>query len=101
MPVSLLIGFSVSNYVAYARTLCLCALMVGKPTPCFLDECLALGFVHGSRRWRSVSGKRLYTWDDFHGEVEVFTARGVHLGAADALTGVLFKLPVKGRKIDV
>ena len=101
MPTPGVIGFPASNYVAHARTLCPYALMVGKPTPCFLDECLALGFVHGSRRWRSVSGKRLYTWDDLHGEVEVFTARGVHLGAADAITGVLFKLPVKGRKIDV
>lgn len=75
--------------------------MVGKPTPCFLDECEALGFVHGSRRWRSLDGMRLYTWDDFHGEVEVFTRRGSHLGAADPVTGVIFKLAVKGRKIDV
>lgn len=75
--------------------------MVGKPTPCFLDECEALGFVHGARRWRSPDGQRLYTWDDFHGEVEVFTRRGIHVGAADAVTGMLFKSAVKGRKIDV
>ena len=75
--------------------------MVGKPTPCFLDECVALGFMHGTRRWRSPTGKRLYTWDDLHGEIEVFTKRGTHLGAADPVTGIVFKPAVKGRKIDV
>lgn len=75
--------------------------MVGKPTPCFLDACEALGFVYGARRWRSADGKRLYTWDELHGEIEVFTRRGIHLGAADAVTGVVFKQAVKGRKIDV
>jgi hypothetical protein len=75
--------------------------MVGMPTPGFLDECEALGFIHGARRWRSADGKRLYTWDDLHGEIEVFTRRGIHLGAANAVTGILFKAAVKGRKIDV
>lgn len=75
--------------------------MVVKPNPSFLDQCEALGFVHGSRRWRSYDRKRLYTWDDFHGEIEVFTSRGIHLGAADSVTGILFKSAVKGRKIDV
>lgn len=75
--------------------------MVGKPEPCFLDECEALGFVHGDRRWRRSDGRRLYTWDPLHGEIEVFTKRGVHLGAADAVTGILFKPAVKGRKIVV
>ena len=75
--------------------------MVSKPSPSFLDECIPLGFVHGSRRWRSANGKRLYTWDDFHGEIEVFTARGVHLGAADPVTGIVFKAAKKGRQIDV
>lgn len=75
--------------------------MVGKPVPCFLDECEPLGYVHGSRRWRDRTGRRLYTWDDHHGEIEVFTARGVHLGAADAVTGVIFKPAKKGRTIDV
>jgi hypothetical protein len=75
--------------------------MVGKPRPCFLDECVSLGFVYGSRRWRSADGKRLYTWDDLHGEIEVFTRRGIHVGAADPVTGIVFKPPVKGRTIDV
>jgi hypothetical protein len=60
-----------------------------------------MGFVHGDQRWRSADGKRLYTWDDLHGEVEVFTRRGRHLGAAHAVTGVLIKDAVKGRRISV
>jgi hypothetical protein len=47
------------------------------------------------------SGTRLYTWDSLHGEVEVFTARGKHLGAVDPVTGKLIKDAVPGRKIDV
>lgn len=66
-----------------------------------MDECESLGFVHGAQRWRSVDGRRLYTWDDLHGEIEVFNKRGFHLGAADPITGVVFKPAVKGRRIDV
>jgi hypothetical protein len=75
--------------------------MVGKPVPCFLDECEPLGYIHGSQRWRDRIRKRLYTWDHLHGEIEVFTYKGFHLGAADAITGILFKPAVKGRKINV
>lgn len=75
--------------------------MVPMPSPCFLDECEFLGFIGGSKRWRSRDGKRLYTWDALHGEIEVFTKRGFHLGAADAHTGIPFKSAVKGRRIDV
>jgi hypothetical protein len=71
------------------------------PRPCFLDQCESLGFIGGERRWRSVDGKRIYTWDALHGEIEVFNARGRHLGALDAVTGVPVKGPVRGRRIDV
>ncbi len=43
------------------------------PKPSYLDEMESLGFIHGSRRWRSPCGRRLYTWDEFHGEIEVKT----------------------------
>lgn len=72
-----------------------------RPSPCFLDELESFGARDGTRRWRSADGKRIYTWDATHGEIEVFNARGRHLGAADAVTGTLVKEPVKGRKIDV
>jgi hypothetical protein len=81
--------------------LCFQAAMVATPSPGFLDECEALGLIYGERRWRNRDGTRLYTWDSLHGEIEVFDRRGRHLGAADAVTGVLIKPAVKGRKIDV
>jgi Cytotoxic len=71
------------------------------PTPCFLDKCESLGAFGGYRRWRSLDGKRLYTWDSLHGEIEVYNKRGRHLGAADALTGVLIKPARRERHIDV
>jgi hypothetical protein len=55
----------------------------------------------GETRWMDASRKRLYTWDAVHGELEVFTARGHHLGAVDPVTGRSVKKAVKGRRIDV
>ncbi|PZR13779.1 MAG: hypothetical protein DI532_11515 [Azospirillum brasilense] len=71
------------------------------PVPSFLDECENLGFVYGDKRWRSKDGKRLYTWDALHGEIEVFNSRGRHLGVLDAITGIPIGDAVPGRKIDV
>lgn len=71
------------------------------PRPSFLDQCIPLGARGGEKRWRSRDGKRLYTWDWTHGDIEVFNARGRHLGSLDAVTGALIKDAVPGRKIDV
>jgi hypothetical protein len=71
------------------------------PKPSYFDQCEYLGFVHGDRRWRSTCKKRLYTWDGFHGEIEVFSSRGRHLGVFDSMTGNYIKSAVKGRTIDV
>ena len=71
------------------------------PRPSYLDNCEYLGFVHGARRWRSRCGRRIYTWDAFHGEIEVFNGNGKHLGVLDALSGEFIKDAVKGRKINV
>lgn len=71
------------------------------PRPSYLDTAEYLGFVHGAKRWRTVCGQRLYTWDAYHGEIEVFNKRGRHIGVIDALNGNMFKEAVKGRKIDV
>jgi hypothetical protein len=71
------------------------------PKPSILDGFEALGLIHGTRRWRSLGGKRLYTWDSLHGEAEVFNERGKHLGALDPKTGRMIKAAVRGRKIDV
>lgn len=71
------------------------------PPNSFLSRCRALGYINGERRWASLDGKRLYTWDALHGEIEVFNSRGRHLGAANAHTGMVHKDAVKGRSIDV
>ena len=72
------------------------------PKPSFLDNCEYLGVYSGERRWRSRDRhKRLYTWDALHGEIEVFTCRGKHIGAIDPIHGQMVKRAVKGRKIDV
>ncbi len=71
------------------------------PKPSYLDRAQYIGFVHGAQRWISACGRRLYTWDALHGEIEVFTKRGKHLGVLDAVSGEFIKDAVKGRKIDV
>jgi hypothetical protein len=71
------------------------------PKPSILDELENLGAIEGQRRWRSAGGKRLYTWDSLHGEVEVFNGRGKHLGVMDPQTGEMIKPAVPGRKIGV
>ncbi|RSB46611.1 MULTISPECIES: colicin E3/pyocin S6 family cytotoxin [Brevundimonas] len=71
------------------------------PQPSILDDLEELGFIEGSKRWRSFDGKRLYTWDALHGEVEVFNKRGRHLGVQDPQTGDFIKDAVPGRSIKV
>ena len=71
------------------------------PKPSVLDDFEFLGAINGERRWRSDDGKRLYTWDSLHGEIEVFNARGKRLGTMDPKTGQVTKPAVRGRTIDV
>jgi Cytotoxic len=70
------------------------------PHPSFLDEQESLGFVHGSRRWRSHDRSRLYEWDDRHQHIEVYDRRGYHLGVLNN-EGILIGGAIKGRRIDV
>ncbi len=69
--------------------------------PSFLDGMEHFGIRGGERVWRSPDHQRYYTWDALHREIEVFSKRGKHLGALDALTGALIKPPVKGRSITI
>lgn len=71
------------------------------PSPGYLDDCEYLGYIYGERRWRSRRGTYIYTWDSFHGEIEVYNARGQHRGAIDAVTGKPIKPARKGRTIRV
>lgn len=45
--------------------------------------------------------KRFFSWDGLHGEIEVFDANGIHLGAIHPITGVQTKKAVKGRTLNV
>lgn len=69
--------------------------MAGKsrPSPCYLDNAVSLGNRGGRKIWRSQDGKRYYTWDSLHGEIEVFDtghANGRRLpSTAEALFAVL------------
>ncbi|EMY5506446.1 colicin E3/pyocin S6 family cytotoxin [Bacillus cereus] len=69
------------------------------PRPSFLDTCIPVMVVGKRKVWRSPDGKRQYTWDSLHGEIEVFNKQGRHLGAADAISGEFIKPAVKGRKL--
>ncbi|AWD13896.1 hypothetical protein FH505_00570 [Bacillus velezensis] len=71
------------------------------PRPSFLDNCLFLKIIEGRKVWRSRDGKRLYTWDSLHGEIEIFNKQGRHLGSAEPIFGELIKPAVKGRKLNV
>lgn len=74
--------------------------MTPRPRPSILDDFESLGFVHGAMRWRSWDRKLLYTWDSLHGKIEVFDARGRHVGVLHAITGSYIKDAVRGRTID-
>jgi hypothetical protein len=62
---------------------------------------VSIGAKGGQKRWRSVDGERVYTWDALHGEIEVFNKQGRHLGSLNAVTGTLIKEAVRGRHIKV
>lgn len=68
------------------------------PLGCIILTFEYLGFFDGRKRYRF--GKKLFTWDSQHGEIEVFNKRGRHLGVINC-DGVLIKDVVKGRRIDV
>jgi putative cytotoxic protein len=76
-------------------------MSVPLPKLSILNEFEYLGEFGKEKRWRSDDGRRLYTWDSLHGEIEVFNRRGRHLGALDPFTGKLVKEAVPGRRIDV
>ncbi len=70
-----------------------------RPSPCILDGLEVIRIMSRRKVWRSADGTRLFTWDSLHGEVEVFTAKGNHIGAIHPVTGKFIKEAVKGRKL--
>lgn len=55
--------------------------------------------INGKQTWRDPEG-RYFQWDGFHGEIEVYNARGRHLAVWD-IAGNVVKDAVRGRSIDV
>lgn len=68
-----------------------------KPKPCYIDQYEFYKVI--SRRKVYRSSDRYYSWDELHGEIEVFDKRGYHLGALDAVTGEKIKDADKGRRL--
>ncbi|MCP4339530.1 MAG: hypothetical protein GY799_11730 [Desulfobulbaceae bacterium] len=77
--------------------------MGGKPLPesSILDNFEMIGVRSGRKTWYSSKSGRYYQWDSLHGEVEVYSKRGRHLGVVNYRTGSFIKDPIKGRRIDV
>ena len=71
---------------------------VPKPKPCYLDG-MTKHHIY-NRRQVYKCGDKYYSWDERHGEIEVFNKRGWHIMVLDA-QGKYIKDAVKGRKIDV
>ncbi|MFT6550019.1 MAG: hypothetical protein ACJA1I_000045 [Zhongshania marina] len=69
------------------------------PKPSILDSLRVASIEAGRKVYKDDSENVYYTWDSFHGEVEVFNKNGRHLGVACPQTGVLIKPAVRGRKI--
>ncbi|MFR2745759.1 MAG: colicin E3/pyocin S6 family cytotoxin [Roseburia hominis] len=72
---------------------------VAKPKPCYMDQFEFYKVIDGRKVYRG--NGRLYSWDELHGEIEVFNKQGWHLGALDAKTGELIKQARKDRSIPV
>ena len=68
-----------------------------KPKPCYIDRYEFYKVIAGRKVYRG--SDKYYSWDEFHGEIEVFDKRGYHLGALDAITGDKIKEAIKGRRL--
>ena len=69
------------------------------PKGSVLDGYECYKIINGKRTWRDPEG-RFFQWDGYHGEIEVYNARGRHIAVWN-LGGEIIKDAVKGRKIDV
>jgi hypothetical protein len=72
---------------------------VVKPSPCFIDSFEFYKVIGGRKVYRN--NDFYYSWDELHGEIEVFDKRGYHLGALHATSGEKIKRAVKGRRLNV
>ncbi len=72
---------------------------IPKPNPCYMDQFDFYKVIDGRKVYRS--DRLFYSWDELHGEIEVFDLRGYHMGTLDAVTGEQIKPPRKGRRLHV
>ena len=54
----------------------------------------------GRTRWRDSKNSHIYEWDRRHGTIEVYSARGDHLGEYDHVTGERLKGADKTRRTE-
>lgn len=71
---------------------------IPKPRPCFLDGMAKYHISSGRQIYKKED--KYYSWDEFHGEIEVFNRWGWHIMVLDA-QGNYIKDAVKGRRINV
>lgn len=76
---------------------------VPKPPHGFLDNCVFFRIIGGRKVYKGKNQGRdkYFSYDELHGEIEVFNKRGKHIGVMDAVTGEWIKEAVPGRIIDV
>ena len=72
---------------------------VPKPKNSFLNRFSFYKVIDGRKVYRGED--RYYSWDELHGEIEVFNKTGYHLGSIDAVSGERRKDAVKGRRINL
>ncbi len=72
---------------------------IPKPKPCFMDQFEFYKVIEGRKVYRS--DMLYYSWDELHGEIEVFDLRGYHMGALNGVTGEPIKSARKGRRLHV
>lgn len=70
---------------------------IPKPKPCYIDKYEFYKVICGRKVYRGKG--RYYSWDELHGEIEVFDKFGYHLGALDAVTGKKIKDADKSRRL--
>jgi len=70
---------------------------IPKPKPCYIDNFEFYKVISGRKVYRGKD--RYYSWDELHGEIEVFDKLRYHLGALDAVTGKMIKGAKKGRRL--
>lgn len=71
---------------------------IPRPKPCYLDGMQYYQVIDHRKVYKYAD--KYYTWDELHGEIEVFNKFGYHIAVLDP-TGAKKHDAVRGRKINV